>query len=140
MPRSGLFIDIGPLRTYRQFRLLWTGFLIRTIGNQLTVVAVPLEVYRLTHSGLDVGLVSLAQIGPLLIGSLLGGTIVDAFERRRLLIGTQILLASTSLGLALNSGYQRPALWPIFLCSALSAGFQGIDSPASSALIVSVVG
>jgi MFS family permease len=140
MPRSGLFIDIGPLRTYRQFRLLWTGFLIRTIGNQLTVVAVPYEVYRLTHSSLDVGLVSLAQIGPLLVGSLLGGTIVDAFDRRRLLIMTQLLLASTSLGLALNSGYHKPALWPIFLCSALAAGYQGIDSPASTALVVSVVG
>jgi MFS family permease len=140
VPGSKLFIDLEPLRTYRQFRLLWTGFLIRTIGNQLTVVAVPLEVYRLTHSSLDVGLVSLAQIGPLLVGSLLGGTIVDAFERRRLLIGTQILLASTSVGLALNSGYGRPALWPIFLCSALAAGYQGVDSPASTALIVSVVG
>jgi MFS family permease len=140
MPRSGLFIDIEPLRTYRQFRLLWTGFLIRTIGNQLTVVAVPYQVYRLTHSSLDVGLVSLVQVGPLLVGSLLGGTIVDAFERRRVLIMTQILLASTSLGLALNSGYHKPALWPIFLCSALAAGYQGVDSPASTALIVSVVG
>jgi MFS family permease len=140
MPRSGLFIDIEPLRRYRQFRLLWTGFLIRTIGNQLTVVAVPYQVYRLTHSSLDVGLVSLVQVGPLLVGSLLGGTIVDAFERRRLLIMTQILLASTSLGLALNSGYHKPALWPIFLCSALAAGYQGIDSPASTALVVSVVG
>ena len=133
-------IDLEPLRTYRQFRLLWSGFLIRTIGNQLTVVAVPLEVYKLTHSSLDVGLVSLAQIGPLLVGSLLGGTVVDAFERRTLLIFTQVLLASTSVGLALNSGYARPALWPIFLCSALAAGYQGVDSPASTALVVSVVG
>jgi MFS family permease len=140
MPKSGLFIDIEPLRKYRQFRLLWTGFLIRTVGNQLTVVAVPYQVYRLTHSSLDVGLVSIVQVGPLLVGSLLGGTIVDAFERRRLLIMTQILLASTSLGLALNSGYHKPALWPIFLCSALAAGYQGVDSPASTALIVSVVG
>ena len=138
--RSKLLIDLEPLRTYRQFRLLWTGFLIRTIGNQLTVVAVPFEVYKLTHSSLDVGLVSLAQIGPLLIGSLLGGTIVDAFERRALLILTQVLLASTSLGLALNAGYAKPALWPIFLCSALAAGYQGVDSPASTALVVSVVG
>jgi MFS family permease len=140
VPGPRLFIDFAPLRRYRQFRLLWTGFLIRTIGNQLTVVAVPYQVYRLTHSSLDVGLVSIVQVGPLLVGSLLGGTIVDAFERRRLLIMTQILLASTSLGLALNSGYHKPALWPIFLCSALAAGYQGIDSPASTALVVSVVG
>ena len=139
MRRSRLLIDLTPLRRFPQFRILWTGLLVRTVGNQLTVVAVPYEIYRITHSSLDVGLVSLVQLGPLLAGSLFGGTIVDAFDRRKLLIGTQILLASTSVGLALNAGARHPALWPLFVCSAASAGFQGVDSPASSALIVSVV-
>src|SRR5665213_3620080 len=135
MARSKLFIDLSPLREFPQFRLLWTGFLIRTVGNQLTVVAVPYQVYRLTHSSLDVGLVSLAQLGPLLVGSLFGGAIADIVDRRKLLVLTQILLASTSVGLAINSGFSHPALWPLFICSSLSAGYQGVDSPASSALI-----
>jgi len=139
MRRSRLLIDFSPLRRFPQFGILWSGFLIRTIGNQLTVVAVPYEIYLITHSSLDVGLVSLVQLGPLLAGSLFGGTIVDAFDRRKVLIGTQILLGSTSIGLALNAGSHHPAIWPLFICSAASAGFQGVDSPASSALIVSVV-
>jgi MFS family permease len=137
--RSRVFVDLSPLRRYPQFRLLWTGFLIRTVGNQLTVVAVPYQVFRLTHSSLDVGLVSIVQLGPLLAGSLVGGTVADAFDRRRLLILTQLLLASTSVGLALNSGSHVPSLWPLFVCSAFQAGFSGIDSPTSTALIVTVI-
>jgi len=83
--------------------------------------------------------VSLVQIGPLLLGSLFGGAVVDSFDRRRLLVLTQVLLASSSVGLALNSSTSTPQVWPLFLCSALGAGYQGVDSPASSALIVSVV-
>ena len=140
MRRSKLLIDLSPLRRFPQFRILWSGFLIRTIGNQLTVVAVPFVILRITKSSFDVGLVSLVQLGPLLVGSLFGGTIVDSFDRRRLLIGTQILLASDECRAPLlNPGAHHPAVWPLFICSAASAGFQGVDSPASSALIVSVV-
>ncbi|HWD24417.1 MAG TPA: MFS transporter [Acidimicrobiales bacterium] len=138
MPRSKVLIDLSPLRQFPQFRLLWSGFFIRTIGNQLTVVAVPYQVFRLTGSSFDVGLVSTIQLGPLLVGSFLGGSIIDAVDRRRLLLCTQVLLAATSIGLALNAAH-RPSVWPIFLCSAMSAGFQGVDNPASAALIVNVV-
>jgi MFS family permease len=133
-----VLIDLSPFRRFPEFRTLWSGFLVRTIGNQLTVVAVPYEVFRLTGSTLDVGLVSTVQLGPLLVGSFLGGSIIDSVDRRRLLIATQLLLAATSMGLALNAAH-RPAVWPLFLCSALSAGFQGVDNPASAAVMVTVV-
>lgn len=137
--RSRLLVDIEPLRKFPQFRLLWSGYLVTTFGNQITVVAVPYQIYRLTHSSLDIGLVSLAQIVPLLVGSLIGGTVADSFDRRRLLMISQALLASTSLGLALNATSARPSLWPLFVCSAFQAGFSGVDNPTRSALAVSVV-
>ena len=130
-----VLIDLGPLRRYPQFRRLWTGYLVSTLGNQITLVAVPYQVYRITHSTLDVGLVSLAQLGPLLVGSLGGGTLADRVDRRRLLITTQTLLASTSLALALNARQTHPALWAVFLFSAIAAGLSGIDSPTRSALV-----
>ncbi len=138
MASRSLFIDLTPLRRFPQFRLLWFGLLIRMIGNQLTVVAVPYQIYLMTHSSLDVGLASFAQLGPLLIGSLIGGNLADSFDKRRLLLVTQVLLASTSLGLALNSE-GHPMLWPLFICSAFQAGFSGIDSPTTTALSVSLV-
>jgi hypothetical protein len=63
------------------------------LGTQLTTVAVPYQVYQLTHSSVVVGLVSLAQILPLIAGSLLGGSAVDAMGRRRLLMVAQVLMA-----------------------------------------------
>ncbi|HVC25609.1 MAG TPA: MFS transporter [Acidimicrobiales bacterium] len=139
MARPRLLVDLSPLRQFPQYRVLWSGYLITTLGNQLTVVAVPYQIYRITHSSLDVGLVSLVQIVPLLAGSLIGGAVADSFDRRRLLMVSQLLLASTSLGLALNASSARPALWPLFVCSAFQAGFSGVDSPTRSALVVSLV-
>ena len=73
------------------------------LGTQLTAVAVPYQVYQLTGSSLDVGLVSLAQLFPLVIGSLVGGSVVDAVDRRRLLLVVESLAAACSAGLAVNA-------------------------------------
>jgi MFS family permease len=140
MPRGRVLIDLAPFRENRDFRLLWAGYLTTNLGSQLTLVGVAYEVYRLSHSSLDVGLVSLAQLGPLLLGSLCGGAIADRVERRLLLIAAQLLLLTTSVGLGLNALATHPSLWPIFVCSAASAGFSGIDNPTRSALVVDLVG
>src|SRR3954465_9651025 len=99
----GLLVDLSPLKASREFRLLWFGQLVSFMGNQITVVAVPLQVYALTHSTLKVGLLGLVQLVPLLAVSLLGGSIPDAFDRRKVLLVTQVLMASCSIGLALNA-------------------------------------
>jgi MFS family permease len=109
------------------------------MGSQLTVVAIPYQVYRLTHSSLDVGLVSLAQLGPLLVGSILGGSVADAFDRRKLLLGAQFGLAAGSVGLALNAMGGRPALWPLFVLPALASGFAGMDMATRAAAVVALV-
>jgi MFS family permease len=139
MARSGLLVDIAPLRIYPQFRRLWFGYLVTTLGNQLTVVAVPFEVFRLTHSSLDVGLVSLTQLVPLIAGSMLGGSIADAVDRRKLLLVTQLSLAACSAALAFDAMQRHPSLWPLFAISALAAGVSSIDQPARSALFITLV-
>src|ERR1700751_2165239 len=84
-PRAArrLLIDLTPLRRSRDFRHLVWGELVSVLGNQLTTVAVPYQVYQLTRSSLAVGLVSITQLFPLIAGSLLGGSAVDAMDRRR---------------------------------------------------------
>jgi hypothetical protein len=131
--------DLSPLWRYPQFGLLWSGQLVNFAGTQLTVVAVPYEVYRLTRSSLDVGLVSLGQLLPLLAGSLLGGAVADAVDRRRLLMCTQVLLGLTSVGLALDAGRAHPALWPFFVLTAAAAALSGTDSPTRNAMIAGLV-
>src|SRR5689334_14189559 len=115
----GLLVDVTPLRTSREFRVLFSGQLVSFLGSQLTVVAVPYQVFRLTHSSLAVGLVSLAQLTPLIAGSLIGGTLADSRDRRRLLLVTISLLALSGVPLVLNALRDAPALWPVVVFSAL---------------------
>lgn len=134
-----LLLDVSPLRDSRQYRLLYTGQLISLLGRQLTVVAVPYQVFVLTGSSLLVGLVSLVQLGPLLLTSVVGGAVADAVDRRRLLLATQVALGATSVGLALNAMAPTPRLWPLFALSAASAALSAIDSPTRSAAVPSLV-
>ena len=136
-----LLIDLSPLRRSRDLRHLVWGELVSVLGNQLTTVAVPYQVYQLTHSSLAVGLVSVTQLFPLIAGSLLAGSVVDAMDRRRLLMLAQVLMAACSAGLALNADLDpsKPALWPLFVLPALSAGFSGLDSAGRNAIIPNLV-
>jgi MFS family permease len=137
-PARRLLIDLSPLRRSRDFRRLVSGELVSVLGTQLTTVAVPYQVYQLTHSSLVVGLVSITQLFPLIAGSLLGGSVADAMDRRRLLMAAQVLMAACSAGLAVNADL-GPSLWPLFVLPALAAGFSGLDSAGRNAIVPNMV-
>jgi MFS family permease len=143
-PVSGLrnvLVDVSPLRESREYRLLYIGQLVSFLGRQLTVVAVPFQVFEITDSSLAVGLVSLVQLGPLIVCSLIGGAVADAVDRRKLLIAMQLCLTVTSVALAMNAAgwLGEPAVWPLFVFTAVAAGLSGVDSPTRSAAIPSLV-
>ena len=142
MPRwvsRHVLLDLSPLGRSRDFRALIGGLGVSTLGNQLTAVSVPYQVYAITHSSLDVGLVSLTQLFPLIAGSLLGGSFADSMDRRRLLLVVEALGALSSAGLALNADF-GPALWPLFLFPAVTAALSGMDSSARNAMVPNLVG
>ena len=130
---GGILVDAGPLRRHRDFRRLWGGQLVSQVGTQLTIVAVSYQTYRLTGSTAMVGLVSLGQLVPLLAGSLVGGPLVDAWDRRRVMLFTQLMLAIGCAGLAADAMLGHPLLWPVFACTAEAAAFQGLDWSARRA-------
>jgi predicted MFS family arabinose efflux permease len=134
-----ILLDLTPLRRSRDYRALLAGLGVSVLGNQLTTVAVPFQVYAITRSSLVVGLVSLTQLFPLIIGSLLGGSLVDAVDRRKLLIIVEAIGAASSTGLALNADF-GPVLWPLFVFPALAASLSGIDSSARNAMLPGLVG
>jgi MFS family permease len=138
--RPRLLADLTPLRMSRDYRLLFAGNGVSYLGRQLTVVAIPYQVFLMTRSSLAVGMVGLATLVPLVTLSLAGGAIADAVDRRKLLLVTQVLSAATSAGLALNAGSRSPRLWPIYVLAALSAGLAGVDLPARNAVIPRLVG
>jgi MFS family permease len=134
-----ILLDLTPLRRSRDYRALIAGLGVSVLGNQLTTVAVPFQVYAITRSSLVVGLVSLAQLFPLIFGSLLGGSLVDAVDRRKILLVVEAIGALCSAALALNADL-GPQLWPLFLFPAITAALSGIDSSARNAMLPGLVG
>jgi MFS family permease len=135
----GLAVDITPLRRYRDFRLLWIGELVSTTGRQITVVALPFQVFLLTRSSLAVGLIGLVQVVPLVVFSVAGGAIADRVDRRKLLIVTELGLVATSLLLLIGAVRGHPPLWYLYLITGLQAGISGVNSPARSAAVPNLV-
>ncbi|HEY5121820.1 MAG TPA: MFS transporter [Acidimicrobiales bacterium] len=127
MPR--LLVDWSPLKHNRNFRLLITGQLFSLLGSNVTMVAVPYQVYRETHSSLWVGLASLIQLPFLIAGSLWGGAYGDRFDRRALLIIGSIIAALASGALALNAALSHHDLAVLIALAALAAAAGGFSGP-----------
>ncbi len=140
MTRRRLFVDVTPLRRSPGFRWLYGGLSLAWLGRQITVVAVPYQVYAMTGSTFLVGALGIAQLVPLLLVSVVGGAIVDSVDRRRVLVVAQVLLMATAAGLAVNAALDRPRIWLVFVLSAINAGVSAIDNPARQASVPALVG
>jgi MFS family permease len=134
-----ILMDLWPLRESRDFRLLFGGQTVNMVGNQLAVVAIPFQVYELTRSSFQVGAVSLAQVVPLVVGALVGGSAGNAVARRTVMIATALVFAMTSGALAVNACLVHPSLLLIYVASALGAGAGGAYSTACSSMTPSLV-
>lgn len=126
-------IDTTLLRTNPPFRRLWIGQAISMVGSEFTYVAVPYQMYVLTHSTLQVGLLALTALAPLLTMTLIGGALADALDRRRLLLRTEAVLAVTSAALAVNAFLESPQVWLLYVlaffnASAFSLGVAAMRS------------
>ncbi|MEV4344324.1 MFS transporter [Actinoplanes sp. NPDC049596] len=136
--RKSWFIDLRPLRVVA-YRRMWIGNGVSFFGFQFTSVAVPIEMYAITHSSAWVGLLGIAGLVPLLIFGLWGGAAADVVDRRKLLLASSTLAWLSTVGLLvqallhLDSGYVLLAL-----VALQSAGFA-ISSPARQAIIPRIV-
>jgi MFS family permease len=123
-------IDLTPLRVSQDFRRLFVGQAISEFGTQITFVAVPFQVYVLTRSTAMVGLLALTELIPLVVLPVVGGTIADAVERRRMLMVAHAVTAALSIVLAFNAFLPEPRLWILFAFSFLWASAYSLYSPA----------
>jgi MFS family permease len=136
----GLAIDLAPLRASRDFRLIWTGLLITSSGSQFTLVAVFVQVKELTGSAAAVGATGLAYLLGLVGGSLAAGAILDAWDRRRLLMTAQLGLACGTTILLAGALAGEPPLWIVYLGLVVLAAGSAIDGPTRSAMTPRLVG
>lgn len=119
----------------RNFRLLWTAQLISTIGSSLTDLAAGILVYRLTGSAAAVGLMLMATAVPSLVVGLLAGVFVDRFDRKRIMIASNLLQAALVASIPFFIGINAALLYVIVL---LNAGVKQFFDPAHEAVIPDV--
>ena len=134
-----LLVDTAPLRRDRDYRWLWSGQVVSGIGNQITRIALPYQVYVLTGSTLAIAALTLVQLIPILVFALGAGSLADVVDRRRLLILTQLGLASCSAALVILAGSAAPALGALFAVAFMAASLSSVDQPARASSIPRLV-
>lgn len=124
---------------HRDFRLLWAGEFVSTLGTQMQTVAIGWQLYQLTGSPLQLGVLGLIRAIPVVAFSLVGGTLADSRDRRRLLLVTQVLIAAFSALLALATALDAASVGLIYLVTLLTTIVSCFDDPARQALIPQLV-
>ncbi|MHA6626780.1 MFS transporter [Pseudonocardia sichuanensis] len=130
----GVLTDTRPLRT-PAYRRLWAAGIVTVIGAQLSVVAVPAQIYELTGSSAYVGLTGLFGLVPLVVFGLWGGAIADAVDRRTLLLFSGGGIALSSLALWVTAASGAGGVWLVLVLFAVQTAFLAINQPARNAVI-----
>ncbi len=133
--------SLGPWKVLRNrnYALLFWGQLISSAGTQMQVVAVAWQVYLLTNSAIALGLIGLLQAIPRLIFSLVGGVFADVFDRRKLLIVIELVLAAMSAVLALCTILHVINIVIIFVVVLIAASVSAFEFPTRQAIIPGLV-
>lgn len=131
---KGMLADTTPLRNVH-FRRLWTANIVTVIGAQLTVVAVPAQIYAQTHSSAYVGLTGLFGLVPLVVFGLWGGALADVMDRRTLLIGTTAGLILTSAAFWAQAAADVGSVWLLLGLFSVQQAFFAVNQPTRSAIL-----
>jgi MFS family permease len=125
-----LLVDISPLRESRDYRRLFFGTTLSGVGSQMTTFAVALQVFLLTHSSAAVGGIAIVAAVPAISFGLLGGSIIDSVDRKKLVLLTSTSLAVVSGALAAQAFSGFDHLWLLYLLVGVQASLASINMPA----------
>jgi MFS family permease len=130
--------QLSPFR-YRDFCIFWIGSLLSGIGSQFTAVAMAWQIYELTNSAFQIGLLGLARAVPQAILLLVAGLLADAMNRRKLMMCTQIGLFGVSTMLALLTFSGKASAGMLYLATMALALFSSLETPARQSMIPNLV-
>ena len=133
-----VLLDISPLRI-RNFRFLYLSQFISLLGSQMTVVTIPFQIFGLTNSTFQTGLVSAIELVCLVATALLGGVIADKFDRRKIIVRSELIMMCLVVLLMVNSLLPEPSLWLIYVLAGIISGVNGFHRPAFEALTPTIV-
>ena len=130
----GLVADTRPLSN-EHFRRLWLANIITVVGAQLTVVAVPAQIYADTGSSAYVGLTGLFGLVPLVVFGLWGGALADVFDRRTMLVITTSGLIGTSALFWVQAALGNTNVWLLLCLFSVQQAFFAVNQPTRSAIL-----
>jgi MFS family permease len=127
---------------HRNFRLIWIGLLVSFTGSMMQNAALLWHVSLLVspdRKALALGLVGLVRVVPVVVFSLISGVVADAWDRRRLMLFTQVAATVVAAALGILTFGGLTVVWPIYVLAALGAAVGAFDLPARNALVPSLV-
>ncbi len=132
---------VGPFAAFhfREFRLFWIGLFISNIGTWMQITAMSWLLYDLTNSPFQLGLNGVFRAIPTICFGLFGGTVADRYDRKRLLLATQIILMLLALLLGALAQTALIRVWHIYSLTVLGAIVGTLDGPARQALYPSLI-
>jgi len=133
--------EIGRLAAfrYRDFRLFWISLFVSNIGTWMQMTATNWLLYQLTDSPVQLGLNGIFRAIPAIGLGLISGTFADRYDRRRLMLWTQVLLGLLALGLGVLDHSGNVQAWQIYAFTFVSSTVGSFDGPARQALFPSLV-
>lgn len=132
-------LHIPPSLRHRKFRLLWLGLMISVAGTQMQVWSLFWHIRTLTDQPIALGIVGLARILPIILFSLIGGSLADSLNRRTVMFFTQSAMALTALALAYLTSTGEIVLWHLYALTAIQALGIAFDGPARQSLVPNLV-
>lgn len=138
-PRRSWAIDLSPLRENPAYARLWAGGVISGIGAQLTLVAVGVQIYDLTGSTFAVALVGIIAFAPMIILGVFGSSLVDAFDRRTVLIWSAVVSWLSVAGIATLAWFGNENLAPLYVLTTVSAVSSTLVGTARFAILPRLV-
>lgn len=135
---GGVLADTTPLR-HPDFRRIWATNIVTLIGAQLSVVAVPQQIFHITHSSAYVGLAGLFSLVPLIVFGLWGGALADVMDRRKLVLIAGFGLFATSLALWVQAAAGADNVWLVLGLLAAQQAFYAINQPTRGAIIARIL-
>jgi MFS family permease len=127
---------------HRNFRLIWIGLFVSFTGSMMQNAALLWHVSLLVppdRKGLALGLVGLVRVVPIIVFSMISGVVADAWNRRRLMLSTQIAATLVACALGVLAFRGTTVVWPIYLLAALGSAVGAFDLPARNSLVPTLV-
>lgn len=133
-------LDVSAMRASRNFRLLIGGEIVSNLGTQAAMVALPYQIFVLSHSATLVGLLGAFELGPMIVVSVVGGALIDRHDRRPILALAQVGVTVVACALGAAAVLGHPPVVVVLVLGGLLAGASALDSITRAAIVPGLLG